>query len=95
MSEEDKMKMRYLREQREQAKARIEEQDDLMAQKKYGKVKTKVSEKHSKFQLGDDSDDDDGDIFMGLTHRGRKLSGDIRDDFKEKIDDSSDDEEAR
>ena len=74
----------------------IEEADEAMANKRMGKLSTKVSEKRSKFQLESD-DDDDGEVFMGFTHKGKKLDmGGMRDDFDEQIDDqSSDDEESR
>ena len=96
LSEEDKMRLRYMREQRDQAKRMIEEADEAMANKRMGKLSTKVSEKRSKFQLESD-DDDDGEVFMGFTHKGKKLDmGGMRDDFDEQIDDqSSDDEESR
>ena len=69
----------------------------MMANKKMGKVGTKVSEKRSKFQLDSDDDDDDAEVFMGFTHKGKKLGDfdDQREDFQEVIEDSSDDEEAR
>ena len=69
----------------------------MMASKRMGGKhgKMKVSEKRSKFQL-DSDDDEDGEVFMGFTHKGRKLSdADDRDDFREEIDNSSDNEETR
>jgi len=73
------MKLRYLREQKERAKASL-----------LGNVSHQ--RKRSKFNLG--SDDEDQDVMIGFTHKGHKL-GDFEDDFKEKIDMSSDEEENR
>lgn len=78
MSEEEKMKLRYLREQKERAKAAL-----------LGNANVKTARKKSKFNLG--SDDEDQDVMVGFTHKGRRL-GDIEDDFKEQIDLSSEDD---
>ena len=78
MSEEEKMKLRYLREQKERAKSAL-----------LGNNNVKTARKKSKFNLG--SDDEDQDVMIGFTHKGRRL-GEIEDDFKEQIDISSEDE---
>ena len=74
MTEEEKMRLRYLREQKERAK------QSLLGN---------AIRRRSKFNLGSD---DEQDTLIGFTHKGRKL-GDLEDDFREKIDQSSDDEE--
>ena len=56
---------------------------------------TKASRKRTKFQLDDsDSDaDNGGDVFMGFTHKGKRLGEDEgRDDFNEHISQDSDDD---
>ena len=78
MSEEDKMKLRYLAEQREQAKSHLN---------------TGQSRKRAKFNLDEDDSDENGDLFMGFTHKGKRL--DIEDDFKEKIEESDDEIQDR
>ena len=75
------MKLRYLREQKERAKA------SLLGNNQ----KVKASRKKNKFNLNSDDESDDQDVMVGFTHRGRKL-GEFEDDFKEKIEVSSDDE---
>ena len=80
MSEEEKMKLRYLREQKERAKA------SLLGNNQ----KVKSSRKKSKFNLNSD-DESEQDVMVGFTHKGRRL-GEFEDDFKEKIEMSSDDE---
>jgi nucleolar protein 14 len=67
MSEEEKMKLRYLREQKERAKQSL-----------LGNVHT--ARKKTKFNLG--SDDEEQDVMIGFTHKGRQL-GQFEDDFKE------------
>ncbi len=81
MTEDEKMKLRYLREQKERAKA------SLLGNNQ----KVKASRKKNKFNLNSDDESDDQDVMVGFTHRGRKL-GEFEDDFKEKIEVSSDDE---
>ena len=55
---------------------------------------TKASRKRTKFQLDDsDSDNGGGDVFMGFTHKGKRLGEeDGRDDFNEHISQDSDDD---
>mmetsp|Transcript_47578 Transcript_47578/g.64530 ORF Transcript_47578/g.64530 Transcript_47578/m.64530 type:complete len:185 (+) Transcript_47578:15-569(+) len=74
MSEEDKMRLRFLKEQRDAIK-----------------VTNKSSRKKQKFNLGDSSEEDGRDIFMGFTHKGKALEE--MDDFNERIDNSSGDED--
>ena len=60
--------------------------------KEAGKFNTKTSRKRTKFQLdSDDSEGDGNDVFMGFTHKGKRLMDD-HDDFNEQIAQSSDDE---
>ena len=95
MTEEQKMKMRYMREQRDQARQRLEEKDRELEERKDAKsgvqLSTKQSRKRTKFQL--DSDSDNNDVFMGFTHKGKLLgkSGE-HDDFNEVISQDSDDD---
>ena len=64
-----------------------------MQEKKDSKLNTKSSRKRTKFQLDSDDEDDDGnDVFMGFTHKGKKLI-DEHDDFNDKISNSSGDED--
>ena len=73
MSEDDKMKLRYIQEQKDRARSAL-----------------KSSRKKEKFNL--DSSDEDGDVYLGgFTHRGKPLG---KDDFNERIAQSSDDEET-
>ena len=53
---------------------------------------TKQAKKRSKFQLDSDSEGDD--VFMGFTHKGKKLLDD-HDDFNEQISHSSEGEDAK
>ena len=58
-----------------------------------GRLNTKSTKKRTKFQLdSDDSDGGDNDVFMGFTHKGKKLL-DEHDDFNEQIPHSSDGED--
>lgn len=79
MSEDDKMKLRYIAEQRTRAMSHLN---------------TKTTRKREKFNL-DSDESDGGDIFLGskggFTHKGKPLIQD--DDFDEKISQSSDDGE--
>ena len=76
LSEDDKMKLRYIAEQRDRASSHL---------------RTKATRKREKFNLESD-ESDGGDIFLGskggFTHKGRP----IQDDFDDKISQSSDDE---
>lgn len=73
MTEDDKMKLRYLKEQRNQAKAAST-----------GAFTN--SRKRAKFNLSDSGDSEDGETFMGFTHKGKLLDQD--DDFDDKISES-------
>ena len=67
----------------------------MQERKDGGRLNTKASRKRTKFQLdSDDSDGDDNDVFMGFTHKGKKLIDD-HDDFNEQIPQSSDDEDNK
>ena len=92
LSEEDKMKLRYMKEQRDRAREALKNQDDEMEERKAGGggLSTKTSRKRTKFQLDSESDDN-GDVFMGFTHKGKVL-GEGRDDFNEEISNDSDDD---
>jgi hypothetical protein len=82
MSEEEKMKLRYLREQKERAKQSL-----------LGNVPQTKNRRKNKFNLNSDDESDEQDMMIGFTHKGRKL-GEFEDDFKEQIELSSDDEAA-
>lgn len=80
MSEDEKMRLRYLREQKDRAKATM-----------LGNTNARPKQRNKqRFNLGSD-DESEQDVMVGFTHKGRRL-GDFEDDFKEKIDLSSDDE---
>mgnify|MGYP006109550723 CR=1 FL=1 len=79
MTEDDKMKLRYLKEQRNQAKAA-------------STGAFSASRKRAKFNLSDSGESDEGETFMGFTHKGKLLEQE--DDFNEKISDSDDDDLA-
>ena len=68
LSEDDKMKLRYIAEQRDRA---------------MNQLNTKTTRKRAKFNLDSDEDNEDGDVFFGggFTHRGRPIEAD--DDFNE------------
>ena len=95
MTDEEKMKLRYMREQRDRARERLEQKDRELEERKDAKsgvqLSTKQSRKRTKFQLGSDSDNND--VFMGFTHKGKLLgkSGE-HDDFNEVISQDSDDD---
>jgi hypothetical protein len=72
LSEEDKMRLRYLREQKDQMKH------------------SKISKKRTKFNLEDDLDSEEDQVYMGFTHGGRALEE--FDDFKDDVPYSSDDD---
>ena len=76
LSEDDKMKLRYIAEQRDRA---------------INQLNTKTTRKRAKFNL-DSDDDDDGDVFFGggFTHKGKPIQEE--DDFNEQISLSSDEE---
>jgi len=76
MTEDDKMKLRYLKEQRNQAKAAST-----------GAFTS--SRKRAKFNLSESGESDGGETFMGFTHKGKLLEQE--DDFNEKISDSESD----
>ena len=76
------MKLRYIREQKDQVKLMKED----------SRFNTKQAKKRSKFQLDSDSEGDD--VFMGFTHKGKKLIDD-HDDFNEHISHSSDGEDNK
>lgn len=67
LTEDDKMKLRYMREQRDQLKGKS----------------VALTRKKAKFNLGEDSGDDDDYNF--LTHKGKKLNLEELDDFKDEI----------
>jgi len=69
MTEDDKMKLRYLKEQK----------DQMRAAKTNGGAFSNAR-KRAKFNLSD-SGDSDGEVFMGFTHKGKLL--DKEDDFNE------------
>ena len=90
LSEEDKMKMRYMREQRDKAKEKLMQKDQEIEERKQAggaQLSTKQTRKRTRFQLDSDDDDDNGDVFMGFTHKGKLLGNgqDGRDDFNEDI----------
>jgi hypothetical protein len=61
LSEDDKMKLRYIKEQRDRA---------------INHLNTKTTRKRAKFDLESDDDNEDGDVFFGgggFTHRGRPI----------------------
>ncbi len=60
LSEDDKMKLRYIKEQRDRA---------------INQLNTKTTRKRAKFDLESDDDNEDGDVFFGggFTHRGRPI----------------------
>lgn len=60
--------------------------------KEDSRFNTKQAKKRSKFQLDSDSEGDD--VFMGFTHKGKKLIDD-HDDFNEHISHSSDGEDNK
>jgi len=68
LSEDDKMKLRYIKEQRDRA---------------INQLNTKTTRKRAKFNLDSDDDNEDGDVFFGggFTHRGRPIE--VDDDFNE------------
>lgn len=77
LSEDDKMKLRYIAEQRDRA---------------MNHLNAKTSRKRERFNL-DSDESDGGDVVLGgggFTHRGKPMR--LDDDFNEKIDESSDDE---
>jgi hypothetical protein len=74
LSEEDMMRLRYMREQR----------DRLLKNNLTSSTRNK-----KKFNLDDDSDDDEN--FNILTHKGKKLDLANADDFKDDISKSDDD----
>lgn len=93
------MKMRYMREQRDQAKERLLEKDKELDDRKENQsggasLSTKQTRKRTRFQLDSDDEDDNGDVFMGFTHKGKLLAdGDGgKDDFNEVISQDSDDD---
>jgi len=67
LTEDDKMKLRYMREQRDQLKGKS----------------VALARKKAKFNLDNDSGDDDDYNF--LTHKGKKLNLEELDDFKDEI----------
>jgi hypothetical protein len=74
LSEDDKMKLRYMREQKEQLKKEV--------------GMARQNRKRMKFNLdGETGNEDD---FNFLTHHGKKIED--LDDFKDKIDDSDDED---
>ena len=77
LSEDDKMKLRYIAEQRDRA---------------INQLNTKTTRKRAKFNLDSDDDNDDGDVFFGggFTHKGKPIEDE--DDFNEQISLSSDEE---
>jgi len=68
LSEDDKMKLRYIAEQRDRA---------------INQLNTKTTRKRAKFNLDSDDDKDGGDVFFGggFTHKGKLLE--VEDDFNE------------
>ncbi len=60
LSEDDKMKLRYIKEQRDRA---------------INQLNTKTTRKRAKFDLESDDDNEDGDVFFGggFTHRGKPI----------------------
>jgi len=68
LSEDDKMKLRYIAEQRDRA---------------INQLNTKTTRKRAKFNLDSDDDNDGGDVFFGggFTHKGKLLE--VEDDFNE------------
>ena len=60
LSEDDKMKLRYIKEQRDRA---------------INKLNAKTTRKRAKFDLESDDDNEDGDVFFGggFTHRGKPI----------------------
>lgn len=72
MSQEDKMKLRFIREQRDQLKGKS----------------VSVTRRKAKFNLENDSDDDELDF---LTHKGKRLNLQTLDDFKDNVSHSDDD----
>jgi hypothetical protein len=81
------MKLRYMKEQREQIRNALVN-------------KTATSKKTKKFNLDSDSDDNNGDaeVYMGgkggFSHKGKKFNMFEDDDFKDKINFSSEDEDG-
>jgi len=73
MTEDDKMKLRYLKEQRDQAKA-----------SSTGAFTS--SRRKTKFNLSESGSDAGDEVYMGFTHKGRPLEAE--DDFNEHIDNS-------
>ena len=96
LSEEDKMKLRYMREARDRARELLQQKDDEMEDRKHAGTATqlnvKSSRKRTKYQLAE-SDSDGDDVFTGFTHGGKKLGDDdARDDYNEYIAEDSDDD---
>jgi len=60
LSEDDKMKLRYIKEQRDRA---------------INHLNTKTTRKRAKFDLESDDENEDGDVFFGggFTHRGKPI----------------------
>jgi len=78
MTEDDKMKLRYLKEQRDQAKAATT-----------GAFSS--SRRKTKFNLSDSESDAGNEVYMGFTHKGRPLEAE--DDFNEHISNSEESED--
>jgi hypothetical protein len=80
-SEEDKMKLRFMKEQKEQLKKEISH--------------SHLNKKRKKFQLGEDSDE--ADNFDFLTHGGKKLEelDDFKDKINESDDDLYEDKDMK
>ena len=72
----------------------IQKDQEIEARKEAGSgarlQSTNQTRKRTKFQL--DSDSDNNDVFMGFTHKGKLLTEDAHDDFKEDISQDSDDD---
>lgn len=95
MSEEDKMKLRYMREQRDRARELLQNKTEEIDDKRHSgtTLNVKTSRKRTKYQLNDSDSDGDGDVFSGFTHGGKALNDDgVRDDYNENIDQDSDDD---
>ena len=91
------MKLRYMREQRDRAREMLNQKDQEIEDRKNAQGATslsaKTSRKRTKFQLDSDSDGDNNDVFMGFTHKGKRLDVDAdKDDFNEDISQESDDD---
>ena len=91
------MKLRYMREQRDRARDMLQQKDQEIEERRQkgqdGQISTKTSRKRTKFQLDDsDSGADNNDVFMGFTHKGKRLDVNDHDDFNEDISADSDDD---